>query len=418
MRARLVTLFSSPDVHLFIMKQLLSKTLFLTTIILMDILAGAELDLFVPSFPELQTLFDLSPFWVEALLSINLIGFCLSLFFVGTLADRYGRKPIILIGICIFIMGTVLCLILPTYSFLLVGRFLQGVGIAAPATLCFLIIADAYPLKQQQFLMAMLNGVANASIAAAPILGSYISLYFHWTGNFLALLCFGLIVLFMTIWFIPAHVRPAVQVHEKLSLKNYLPLFQSRPLMLLVFHITCIAVTYWVFVGMSPILFMEDLGVSLKHFGFYQGSMALVFAGASIVSGLIIHRYDQKKMLHLSYPFCIVSLGVLAWVTLINSSNPILVTFAVIPFSICVALPVTILYPICLNLIPEAKGRISAILQGSRLIVTAVALQVAGYYYQHSFQNIGLIITASFFIAVITLFFVIKNKDLVQEQPT
>lgn len=382
----------------------------------MDILGGAELDLFVPSFPELQTIFDLSPFWVEALLSINLTGFCLSLFFVGTLGDRYGRKPIILIGLGIFIIGTVLCLIFPSYAFLLVGRFLQGVGIAAPATLCFLIIADTYPLKQQQFLMGMLNGIANASIAAAPIVGSYISLYFHWRGNFIALLCFGLIVFCMTICFIPAHAKPAVHVHERLSLKSYFPLFQSKPLMLLVSHITCIVVTYWVFVGMSPILYMEDLGVNLKHFGFYQGSLALVFAGASIVSGLIIRRYDQKKMLHLSYPFCILSLCVLAWVTLIDSANPILITFALIPLSISVALPLTILYPVCLSLIPHAKGRISALLQANRLIITALALQVAGYYYQHSFQNIGLIITASFSIAVITLFFVIKSKELVKEE--
>ncbi|MBY0545595.1 MAG: MFS transporter [Gammaproteobacteria bacterium] len=62
----------------------------------MGILAGMEFDLFVPSFPTLQHQFGLSPFLVEALLSVNFVGYCLSLFFVGGLADRYGRKPIIL----------------------------------------------------------------------------------------------------------------------------------------------------------------------------------------------------------------------------------------------------------------------------------------------------------------------------------
>ncbi|MFN7098124.1 MAG: MFS transporter, partial [Gammaproteobacteria bacterium] len=58
----------------------------LVAVILMDLLAGMEFDLFVPSFPELQTQFNLTPFWVEALLSANFIGYCLSLFFVGSLA--------------------------------------------------------------------------------------------------------------------------------------------------------------------------------------------------------------------------------------------------------------------------------------------------------------------------------------------
>lgn len=82
----------------------------LLSIIFMDLLAGMEFDLFVPSFPELQHYFNLTPFWVEALLSVNFIGYCLSLFLVGGLADRYGRKPIILLGLIIFTMGSILCL--------------------------------------------------------------------------------------------------------------------------------------------------------------------------------------------------------------------------------------------------------------------------------------------------------------------
>ena len=73
------------------------KMMILLTIIFMDLLTGMEFDLFVPSFPELQSHFHLLPFSVEALLSVNFVGYCLSLFFVGGLADRYGRKPIIIL---------------------------------------------------------------------------------------------------------------------------------------------------------------------------------------------------------------------------------------------------------------------------------------------------------------------------------
>ena len=60
------------------MKPNVSKSMLLIAVILMDLLAGMEFDLFVPSFPELQAQFNLSPFLVETLLSINFIGFCLS----------------------------------------------------------------------------------------------------------------------------------------------------------------------------------------------------------------------------------------------------------------------------------------------------------------------------------------------------
>jgi DHA1 family bicyclomycin/chloramphenicol resistance-like MFS transporter len=85
-------------------KNLFSRTihqnnaLMIAGIIFMDLLTGMEFDLFVPSFSQLQNHFSLTVFWVEALLSINFIGYCISLFIVGHLADRYERKPIILLA--------------------------------------------------------------------------------------------------------------------------------------------------------------------------------------------------------------------------------------------------------------------------------------------------------------------------------
>lgn len=394
------------------MKQAFAKSMVLATIILMDILSGMEFDLFVPSFPELQSQFSLSPFWVEALLSVNFAGYCLSLFFVGGLADYYGRKPIILVGLMTFILGSVLCLWAASFQFLLIGRFLQGVGIAAPAILSFVIIADAYPLKKQQSLFAILDGLLNFAAGAAPVLGSYITLYFHWQGNFMTLLFLGLTSLVMSMIFIPAHKLP--EHKATLSLRGYIPIFQSKPLVLLVMRIVFGFVPYWVFVGMSPLLYMEDLGVSLAHFGYYQGALAFVFGLGSILFGLIVNRYDQKKILYVSAYILIAGLMSIAVATFLNSPNPLLITLAFLPFIIAGIFSSAILQPLCLNFMPQAKGRVSAILQGGRLIFAALSLQLAGYFYQGSFRSIGIIISVFILLTIITLFFVIKNRELMQ----
>ncbi len=394
------------------MKQSFAKGMVIFTVILMDLLTGMEFDLFVPSFPELQSHFGLSPFWVEASLSVNFIGYCLGLFFVGGLGDRYGRKPIILIGLVIFIIGSVLCLWAPSYSFLLGGRFLQGIGVSAPAILSFLIIADEYPLKQQQVLMAMMNGVMNASIAGAPVLGSYITLYFQWQGNFRALLLLGMAVFVMTVLFIPTQKRP--EHKETLSLRGYIPLFKSQPLTLLLVHFIFVSVPYWIFVGMSPLLYMEDLRVSLSHFGYYQGALALVFALGSLLFGLIIARFNQKKMLTVSFQITIIGFICIALVAYLDIPNAFLITLSMIPFIIGQIIPSNLLFPISLNLMPKAKGRVTAVIQVGRLILVSISLQLAGYFYQGSFRNIGILIALFILGGIITLFYVIKNREIME----
>lgn len=394
------------------MKQSNTSLWTLITIIIMDLLTGMEFDLFVPSFPELQKHFSLSPFWLEALLSINFIGYCISLFFVGGLADRYGRKPIIMMGLMTFVIGSCFCLFIPSYYFVFLGRFLQGIGIAAPAILSFLIIADTYSLKDQQFFFAMLNGSLNTFVAIAPVVGSYIALYFHWQGNFALLLLLGLITLIMTLIFIPHYqLSQSKEAVSLLSVNSYKPIFISKPLMLLILCIFFNFIPYWIFVGMSPLLYIKDLGVSLAHFGYYQGILALVFAIGSIIFGLIIKNREYKLKNMLNSTLVIFIFSIISLILVIDSHNPLYITMAFLVFIIG-QIPTNLLGPLSLNFLPEAKGRVSAMIQAGRLIFSALSLQIAGYWYQGSFRNIGIIIAIFIFMTLITLFFVTKNDEL------
>lgn len=393
-------------------KKLMTQSTLIATIIVMDVLVGMEFDLFVPSFPELQQHYALSAFWVEALLSANFAGFCLSLFFVGGLADRYGRKPIIIWGLLLFILGSLLCLWAVHYPWLLLGRFLQGIGVAAPSILSFLIIADTYPLKQQQTLMAILNGVMNFSVGAAPIVGSYIAYHYKVRGNFLALLTLSIVTLFMTILFVRTPNGASLVQKKEVTFGGYMPIFRSKPLLLLMGHIIVQIVPYWIFVGMSPLFYIQDLGVSLDYFGYYQGSLAFLFAIGSFVSGSLIKRYDHKKLLYSSVHIFTFGFLCLAIVSFFPVRSPLLITLAFIPFVLGQVIPTTLLYTLSFNYLPHAKGKIAAILQGGRLVFSALSLQLAGYFYAGSFKNIGIVMMGFILFTILTLSKVLKNESL------
>lgn len=391
------------------MKKYLSTLVILITVIFLDFLNGMEFDLFSPSLPQIRHFFHLTTFSAEGLLSVNFIGFCISLFIFGKLADQYSRKSVILIGLGIFIVGSIFSLIEQHYVFLLLGRLLQGVGIAAPAISSFLIIADRFPLKEQQFYMALLNGSANVATAIAPVIGSYVALYFHWQGNFTALLILGIIAFVMTLFLIPNYKTP--KDHETQSISSYSSLLKSKSLMTLIFYLAIMFTPYWVFVGMSPLLYIKHFGVSLNHFGYYQGALAFVFAIGSVIFGFFISRHTSKVLLFVSQYIFAMSLIAMLLLSVFIEPNPLLITLAMLIFVVGQIIPSAILYPVCVNFIPEAKAKISALIQGLRLVLSALCVQTAGYFYDHTFKSVGIIMSGLIVVTLFLQFYISTNKQ-------
>ena len=375
------------------------------TVLILAILSGAEIALFTPSFPELQIIFNLSPSTIELLLSVNLIAHCISSLIVGNLGDRYGRKTIIIIGLIIFIIGSLLCVFAPHYWCLLLGRILQGLGIAGPAVLNFLIIIDNYPPKQQLHKIGLLNGFATLAIAFAPVVGSYISLFFKWQGNFIALLLLGIICLILAILFLPAS---EINHSVRLSIKEYKPIFNSKIAIYFIITICFISQSYWVFVGISPILYMEAYNISLKNFGLYQGSLCLLFSIVSLSSGYLIKQFGAKQCLFTGLCLLVIFTITINLLIIFNINNPIIITLSLLIESVGIVFPINILWPLALTAIPGTASRMTAIMTTSRLILTSLGLQLVGFLYNGVFSHIGLVMVLSLIIGLISCYKLLK----------
>jgi len=370
------------------------------TVIIMEILAGAEVDLFVPSFPDIQDTFNLSPFMTELLLGVNLTAYCIASLIVGNLGDRYGRKPIIILGLLIFNLGSLFCVFSNNYESILFGRFLQGAGISAVAVLVYVVLADIYSVQEQQKLMGILNGTITLSMAFAPVLGSYVNLFWGWRGNFILLFIFGLISLGLGIVLIPKG-QPNQKV--TISLKEYIPVFKSPKAIYYILTMIFLAQGYWIFIGIAPILYMQDLGVSLEHFGLYQGSMAALFSIMSFTSGYCFKKFSIKNCFYFGIVSIVLFLLGSAILTIFNINNPLIITAVTLLLSLGVIYPINILWPLLLEAIPDGKARITAIFTSARLILTAVGLQLVGLLYNGTFAPLGITIGIVTLFGLITL---------------
>jgi len=372
------------------------------TIVALIILAGAEVDLFVPSFPELMQTFNLTPFEVQLTLSSNFISQCLASVYVGTLGDSFGRRKMILYGVLVFIAGSVFCAFATTFPMIVIGRILQGLGIAAPAVLGYVVVADNIPLEKQAGALGILNGMITVAMAAAPVVGSFVSMAYGWRGNFMAFLIMGLVALCMALAFLPPD--KITEGKPSFSLKDYVPLLKCGRYIRILTFLSLFTTCFWTFIGMSPILYMNDLGVPIERFGFYQGTICATFATISLLSPKIMNYFGQHRCYRVSI-YNVLVMGILVLLTAIFiKDNPIIITVLITLLMVWCVFPINILYPLSLDFVEGSKGRASALYNVVRLIVASFGVELMGYLYNGTFLPLAFYISTCVGIGVFLAF--------------
>lgn len=353
-------------------------------------LAGMEVDIFIPSYPELQQQFNLSPAKVQLCLSVNFVTYCIASLYSGSLGDRYGLRKTILGGLSVFIAGSIACAFASEFSSILIGRALQGLGMAAPASLGYVVIAERYSSEKQASLLGTLNGFITVAMAFAPVIGSYVTIYAGWRGNFLVLLALAMVSSGFCIFLLPKDHRKSEGVY--LSLSSYKPLFQSKIFLKYLAIICTYICCYWTFIGMGSILYIEGFGVSLANFGFYQGAIAASFAIVSFSSPKLLTKFGRSKCFRAAIIFVTTIAILLGIVALTDINNPMLITSLMCMFALPMVFPVNILYPLALEIVPDTKSRAAALVNVTRLISSAICIELISYTYNGKFLYLGLLI--------------------------
>jgi len=392
-----------------------SLLLFITVIVL-KFLSGAEMDLYLPSFPEIQRVFQLTPFMVELSLSSNLIANCLMCLVVGDLGDRYGRKPLIAWGMLVFLLASLMCATAQSYEMLICGRILQGIGMAPASVLAYAIVADSYSPKRQQEMIGWINGSVTLGVALAPTIGSYIALWFHWRGNFVALLCLGILCLILTMLFVPHQKKALPVVKPGQRVAEYKAILTSKKSMYYVLSVTFLTMTYWSFLSISPILYMETLGVSLEHFGYYQGATCFIYAIGSFTVGWAFKKFGQRRCFYFGMLLLVAFLVGDLFLIVTDVKSPLLITLTLMVQLLGAVYPVTLLWPLYLDTFPKAKGKLSALQITVRMVLLSSTAQLMGYFYNDSFVFIGWVLAVLQTLALIFLYLLSKQGSFFEHR--
>jgi DHA1 family bicyclomycin/chloramphenicol resistance-like MFS transporter len=151
---------------------------------LMTALGPLSTDMYLPSLPAIGLSLGADTAQVQLTLSMFLLGFAMGQVFYGPFSDKYGRKPLLLGGLGLFIIASLLCMIAPGIEFLVAARFLQALGAAGPIVLARAVVRDLYEGPKAARELALMGTIMGLVPAAAPILGGYVQRFLGWPAHF------------------------------------------------------------------------------------------------------------------------------------------------------------------------------------------------------------------------------------------
>lgn len=207
----------------------------------------------------------------------------------GPLSDRYGRRPVLLAGLAIYIVAGVLCAVAASMEWLLAARMLQALGGCAGLVIGRAIVHDTARDADAAATIGALNTVLLISPAVAPVLGLWLAQHMGWRGVPLILVGFGVAAFIGTLFFI-SETGERRSEPVRATLANYARLATTPHFMIQVLGGSLTTTTMFVVLAMSPFMVVNHLGRPLGDAGLFY----VLFIGGLIAGSVIATRLVRR----------------------------------------------------------------------------------------------------------------------------
>jgi len=221
--------------------------------------------IYVPAMDLIANALLVHDQFVQAVMAFYLLPYGLSQFIYGPISDHFGRKPVILWGLAIFIFGSLLTVIAHVFWLLVVGSFIQGVGIGVGGVMARTVMRDLYSGKKLHQASSYVSIAFILAPITAPVIGGVLAGYFGWRADFAFLMIVGIIVLGIQYYFFVEtnpYVNTGVPVHKTPLLVRYRTLLSDNAF---IGYMICLFICFGgvsVFEACSGLLFTKLLGFS------------------------------------------------------------------------------------------------------------------------------------------------------------
>ena len=230
----------------------------LVLLALVSALAPASLHILVPALPSLAAIFDAAPGTVQLVLTLFLAGIAVGQLLYGPASDRFGRRPVLLAGLGLFLVGTAFCGFAWSLPALIVGRTLAALGGCAGMVLSRAIVRDVYDRERSAGALATIMMVMSLVPSLSPAIGAYLTQWVGWRADFALLGAVGATALVLTaVNLEETHLPGSVSIAGMIG--AFVMLLRSPAFLSVTFATAFTSTSWFTFLAAAPYLLAERL---------------------------------------------------------------------------------------------------------------------------------------------------------------
>lgn len=267
------------------------STLFAVALAAITLIGPLSVHLFLPSLPQVKAAFGISDALAQFTFSVTLLTMAFTTLVYGALSDRYGRRPVLLTGLALFLVGIALAALAPTIEFLVLGRLIQAVGAGCGIALARAIARDAYGPERLVQAIAYLTMAYTLGPMIAPPLGGFLADTFSWRAVFGFAFAAGILILvaaYVTLYETHGQDKRAAQGPG--ILRGFGQLLKRPLFMAYVLQSGLSSGAFFGLASGSAFLMMDYLGRPATEYGFYF----LLFATGYCLGNWISSRLSGR----------------------------------------------------------------------------------------------------------------------------
>lgn len=270
----------------------------LLVLVAISTVAPAGINIIAPSLPAFVDVFDTNYGRVQLALSLFLVAVAFAQLVLGPLSDFFGRRPVILIGMLVSIVGSAICIFSSTIEMFIAGRLLQGMGACSGLALARTIIRDLYERDKAASMIGYVTMAMTVSPMAVPYIGGLLQENVAWWGSSLFMLLLTAVVFLGA--FINLHeTNPYLGMKTNIRElgQNYKSLLSEKRF--IAFAITCgfSSAAYFAFMGGAPLLSDAVLGLTPTGYGLYFIFIAAGYGIGNFLSGRFAEKQGVVRMI-------------------------------------------------------------------------------------------------------------------------